>query len=116
MPGLYGVLIDKAWGEISFAYTSGNQNLPLNAVQILWGKIRLNWASFPVFIYGPLPETLEISLFSVRVENTLVYHSVCQNTADFDLSQWPPKALESMLFSPPCLPHPAPEKAEKTRI
>ena len=33
--GYYRELIDKAWGEISFAYTSGNQNIHLDAVQIL---------------------------------------------------------------------------------
>ncbi len=31
-PGYYRELVDKAWGEISFALTSGNQNRPLDAV------------------------------------------------------------------------------------
>jgi hypothetical protein len=63
-----------------------------------------------------MPEIPASSFFFVRVENTSEYRSVCQNTADFDLAQWPPKALESRLFWPPVLPHPAPEKAKKTRI
>jgi hypothetical protein len=35
-------------------------------------------------------------LFSVRVENTPEYRSVCQNTADLYLIKSLPKALESM--------------------
>ena len=34
-PGYYRGLIDKAWGEISFALTSENQKRPLDAVQVL---------------------------------------------------------------------------------
>ena len=32
-PGYYRELIDNAWGEISFACTAGNLNIPLDAVQ-----------------------------------------------------------------------------------
>ena len=80
------------------------------------GKIRPNWTPFPVFISGPLPETPEKSRFSVRVENTSYNGSVCQNTAYFDLTQWPPTALESRSILTHAFTHLTPEKAEKTQI
>jgi hypothetical protein len=55
------------------------------------------------------PGNPEKTFFSVPVENTLLNRSVCQNNGDMPLSQSPPKALESRLFSPPVLAHPDPE-------
>jgi hypothetical protein len=43
--------------------------------------------------------------FSVPVENTLNYHSVCQNKADFHPSQCLPMALQPRLFSLPIITH-----------
>jgi hypothetical protein len=43
--------------------------------------------------------------FSVPVENTLNYRSVCQNTVDLHLAQCLPMALQSRLFSPPVITH-----------
>ena len=43
--------------------------------------------------------------FSVPVENTLNFRSVCQNKADLHLAQCLPKALQSILFLPLTITH-----------
>jgi hypothetical protein len=52
--------------------------------------------------------------FSVRVENTLNYRSVCQNKADLHLAQCLPMALQPRLFLPLTITHMNPLNPART--
>ena len=80
------------------------------------GKISPNWPPFPDFGSRPLPEIPVKCPVSVRVENTPFNRSVCQNSPDFDVSYGLLMALESRIILTHAFTHPAPGKAEKTRI
>jgi hypothetical protein len=68
-------------------------------------RISPNRAPFPSTVSGLVPEKPAKPSFSVRVENTLKYRSVCQNKREMHPSQSPPKPLESRRFSPLSLAH-----------
>jgi hypothetical protein len=52
--------------------------------------------------------------FSVHVENTLNYRSVCQHKADLHLSQCLPMALQPRLFLPLTITHMNPLNPART--
>jgi hypothetical protein len=82
----------------------------------VYGKISPIQAPIHFLIVSWYMENPVKPSFSVPVENTLNYRSVCQNTADLHLAQWLPMALKSMCISPPSLPHQGPGKVAEMRI
>ena len=66
------------------------------------GPIRAPIHSLVVIWYAKKPVKPS---FSVRVENTLNFGSVCQNTVYLHLAQCLPKALQSILFLPLAITH-----------
>jgi len=75
-----------------------------------------NWAPIPFFRSGPIPETPVKCFFSVRVKNKHNLSSVCQNSPDFDVSYWSPRAFKPRLILAPDFTHPAPGSGLKTPI
>ena len=55
-------------------------------------------------------------VFSVPVENTLNFRSVCQNNADLHLAQCLPMALQPRLFLPLNYPHEPPKPCQNINV
>jgi len=66
----------------------------------VYGKISPIRAPIHFLIVIWLMENPVKPSFSVHVENTLNYRSVCQNTVDLHLTQCLPMALQPRLFLP----------------
>jgi hypothetical protein len=74
------------------------------------------WARIICFLFWPTVKTPVKCFFPVRVENKPFNRSICRNSPDFNVKEWPLKAQESRIFLIYAFTHPVPGKAEKTRI
>ena len=80
------------------------------------GKISPIRAPIPTSSLTGCRETPVKPSFSVPVENTPKYRSVCQNTADLHLTYWRVRPFTSSLFLAPCFSHPDPGNPARTPI
>lgn len=71
----------------------------------VYGKISPIWAPIRSLIVIWCAKKPVKPSFSVRVENTLNFRSVCQNKADLHLTQCMPMALKSRRFLPLTITH-----------
>jgi hypothetical protein len=65
-----------------------------------WEEISPYWAPFLFLICQTLPANPDLPSFSVRVDNTVKYGSVCQNTADLHLAYGSLMPLKSIWILP----------------